>query len=169
MQKKKLASFLTVYIVVALVLFVVITQILAIPLWWIFGFVTRLSTVGLPTLVLKVSPDNPSPNENVIVTVTNSSSQLSVENANVTVQQSGTTMTLYTDSNGQVVFRYLGEITIVNAQKSGFQSSNYAAIPSAPHGWVNGVLSSIGASIVSGLVVAFASDRLTKRRAKTRG
>jgi hypothetical protein len=166
MQKKKLISFLTVFIVVALVLFVVITQILAIPLWWIFGFMHPLSTIGLPTLVIKVSPENPLGRvpQNITLTVTNSSSQLPVENANVTVQEDGTKMTLYTDSNGQAVFLYLGEITIVSAQKSGFQSSNYAAIPSAPSSWVDGVYLSALIGIVSSFVGSFSSDILIQRR-----
>jgi FlaG/FlaF family flagellin (archaellin) len=156
-----------VFIVVALVLFIVITQILAIPLWWIFGQY-HLSTIGLPTLVLQVSPNNPSQNENITVTVTNSSLPFPVENANVTVQQDGTKMTLHTNSNGQTFFEYLGDITIVNAQKSGFQDSNYVSIPQAPAPWVEGAVLSLGTSIVSGFVsglaVVFASDKFKRQR-----
>jgi len=167
MQKKNLASFLLVFIALSFILFIVITQILAIPLWWIFGFIHPLSSIGLPTLVVKVSPENPLiPNENITVTVTNSSSQLPVEDAEVTVQKDGTEITLYTDSNGQAFFPYFGEVTVITAQKSGFASSNIVAIPTEPIGWVLGVLSSLGTGIVSGLVVAFASEKLRKRKAR---
>ena len=174
MQKKTLGTFLLIFLLVSFAVFIVITQILGVPLWWIFGFIIPLSTVQKPRLLVSVSPATPlTIGEMITVTVTNSSSQLPVEDAEVLVRKDGTYITTqYTDSEGQVFFEFFGEVTIVVAQKTGIDSSMLTAIPKAPALWVRATLISVGIGVVTGVVSGFTrymlQKRETTRKTKTR-
>lgn len=166
MQKKNIIVFLSVFIAVSFILFIVITQILGVPLWWIFRLFPLSGTQLQPKLIVKVSPETPLIiGENITVTVTNSSSQLSVEDAEVTVQKDGMEVTLHTDSNGQAVFEYFGEVTVVTAQKVGFESSMPIAIPKEPEIWIREALVSLlGSGVLSGIASGFITYKLGKRK-----
>lgn len=167
MQKKNLVTFLLVFLLVSFVVFVGITQIVRIPLWWIFGFFP-MSIVTTPRLMVTVSPETPlSIGEMITVTVTNSSSQLPVEGAEVSVMKDGMELTLYTDSKGQAFFEYFGEVTVVMAQKTGIDSSRPVAIPKTPDIWVRNTFMSLGIAVVGGFVSGFSTYILQQRRGKT--
>ena len=165
MKKKSLATLLGIFVLVFFVIFISVTQILAVPLWWIFGFMS-LSTVELPKLLVKVSPEAPlNIGEKITVTVTNSSSQLPVEDAEVSIMKDGTNITvIHTDSRGQAVCDYLGEVTIIVVQKTGFDSSYPIPIPKIPDTWVRSLLISVGSAIVGGLITVFGTYMLRERK-----
>ncbi len=164
MKRKTLATLFLIFLLVSFVVFIGVTQILGVPLWWIFGFMTPLSIVQLPKLLVTVSPETPlSIGEMITVTVINSSSQLPVEDAQVIVTKNGMSITLYTDSQGQATFEFFGEITVVVAHKTGIDSSTPVAIPKAPAQWVRDILWSLGIGIVAGVVSGFTRYTLQKR------
>jgi len=166
MKKKNLATLLGVFILVFFVIFISVTQILAVPLWWIFGFMKPLSIVELPKLLVKVSPEAPlNIGEKITVTVTNSSSQLPVEDDEVSIMKDGTNITvIHTDSRGQAVCDYLGEVTIIVVQKTGFDSSYPIPIPKMPDAWVRSLLISVGSAIIGGLITVFGTYMLRERK-----
>lgn len=166
MKKKSLATLFMVFIVVFFVVFLVVTQILAVPLWWVFGFMKSLSLVEMPKLLVKVSPETPlNIGEEITVTVTNSSSQLPVEDAEVSIMKDGTNITaIHTDSRGQAVCDYLGEVTIIVVQKTGFDSSYPIPIPKMPDAWVRSLLISVGSAIIGGLITVFGTHVLRERK-----
>jgi hypothetical protein len=170
MKKKSLATLLGIFVLVFFVIFISVTQILAVPLWWIFGFMKSLSTVELPKLLVKVSPEAPlNIGEKITVTVTNSSSQLPVEDAEISITKDGIHATVYTDSRGQALFEYFGEVTVITAQKTGIESSYPIAIPKTPDIWVRNAFVAIGGAVVGGLVSGFSTHVLQQRKEKTRG
>jgi len=164
MQKKAWGTFFLIFLLVSFAVFIVITQILRVPLWWLFGFIVPLSTAQIPKLLVEVSPETPfSIGQMMTVTVTNSSSKLPVEDAQVTATKDGTSVTLYTDSQGQVSFEFFGEITVVVAHKTGIDSSSPVAIPKAPAQWVRDTLLSLVIAVVGGFVGGFTRHMLQKR------
>ena len=167
MQKKRVVTFLLIFLLVFFVVFIGITQILGIPLWWIFGFLKPLSIVPQPKLLVTVSPETPlSIGERITVTVTNSSSQLPVNEAEVLVKKDGMEITLHTDSEGQAFFEYFGEVTVIIAQKTGIESSTPIAIPKLPDAWVRGALISLGSAVVSGIVSGYSANIFRERKRK---
>ncbi len=101
----------------------------------------------------------------ITVTVTNSSSQLPVEGAEVLVSKDGTYITtLYTDSEGEAFFDFFGEVTIVVAQKTGIDSSTPVAIPKAPAKWVRDIFISLGIAMVGGFVSGFTRHNMLQKR-----
>jgi len=168
MKKKSVATLLGVFIIISFALFIFVTQILAVPLWWIFSFVKELSGVGQPKLLVQVSPETPfSIGEKITVTVTNSSSKLPVENAEVSIMKDGIHVTVYTDSRGQASSDYFGEVTVIVAQKTGIDSSDPIAIPKMPDIWVRNVLVAIGSAVVGGLVSGFSAYILQQRKERS--
>jgi len=168
MQKKNLVTFLLIFLLVFFVVFIGITQILGIPLWWIFGFLKPLSIIPQPKLLVTVSPETPlSVGERITVTVTNSSSQLPVNEAEVLLKKDGMEITLHTDSEGQAFFEYFGEVTVIIAQKTGIDSSTPIAIPKLPDAWVRGALISLGSAVVGGLVSGYGTHIFRERKGKT--
>jgi len=166
MKKKSLATLFLVFILVFFVVSLSVSQILAVPLWWIFSFMHPLNVLGPSTLLVKVSPETPlNIGEKITVTVTNSSSQLPVEDAEVSIMKDGTNITVvHTDSRGQAVCDYLGEVTIIVVQKTGFDSSYPIPIPKMPDAWVRSLLTSVGSAIVGGLVAVFGTYMLRERK-----
>ena len=168
MQKKNLATFLLIFLSISFVVFIGISQILGIPLWWIFGFLKPMSIIPTPKLLVSVSPETPlSIGQMITVTVTNSSSQLPAKDAEVSVTKDGMHITLYTNSQGQASFEFFGAITVVTAKKTGIESSTPVAIPKMPDAWVMNTVVSLGSAIVGGVVGAFAMHMFQQRRKKT--
>jgi len=168
MQKKNLVTFLSVFLSVSSIVFIGITQILGIPFWWIFGSIYSGSIVTTPRLLVTVSPETPlSIGETITVAVTNSSSRLPVQNAEVSVMKNGMKITLSTDSQGQVFFEYFGEVTVVTAQKTGIDPSRPIAIPKTPDIWIRNAFLSLGIAILGGFVSGFSTYILQQRKRKT--
>ena len=167
MQRKNVLTFFLVFLSVSFVAFIGISQILGIPLWWIFGFLKLGSIIPTPKLLVSISPDTPlSIGEMITVTVTNSSSQLPVEDAEISVSKDGMHITLYTDSQGQASFEYFGAITVVVAKKTGIESSTPVAIPKIPDAWVMKTVISLGSAVVGNVVGAFAVHLFQQRKKK---
>lgn len=169
MQKKSLATRLLVFLLIFFIVFIGVTQILGVPLWWIFGFLKPFSIGPPPSkLLVSISPETPlSIGEMMTVTVTNSSSQLPVEDAEVSVMKDGMQINLSTDSQGKASFEYFGAITVIVAKKTGIESSTPVAIPKIPDIWVINVGVSFASAVVSGIVGAFAIHVFQQRRKKT--
>lgn len=127
-----------------------------------------MSTVTTPRLLVTVSPETPlSIGEMLTVTVTNSSSRLPVQDAEVSVMKNGMKITLFTDFQGQAFFEYFGEVTVVVAQKTGIDSSRPVAIPKAPDIWVRNTFLSLGIAVVGGFVSGLSTYILQQRKGKT--
>lgn len=166
MHKKDVVTFFLVFVLVFFVIFIGITQILGVPLWWIFRGVRPLSIVQPPKLIVEVSPDTPlNIGEIITVGVTNSSSKLPVESAEVSLTKDGMSITLYTDSQGKAYFEYFGEVTVVTAQKTGINPSTPVSIPKLPVGWIRNTSLSLGIAVVGGVVSGF-TNHLLKQREK---
>lgn len=159
MQKRKLeviGIILVVFMAIGFVAFLGITQVVGVPLWWTFRNLREMSVIGLPKLLIEVSPEAPmSIGDRITVTVTNSSSKLPVQHAEVDVSKDNMSFKFYTDSNGQTTFEYLGEVTVVQAQMDGIDPSSPVALPKVPDAWVRGTyISIIGGAIISGFFSA---------------
>jgi len=164
MEKKRPLTILSVALLVSFTISIVATQVYGVPLWWIFGGF-KLSTVQLPKLVAKVSPETPlSIGEKITVTVTNSSSQLPVEGAEVSVIKDGMNIALHTDSNGQTIFEYFGEVSVVSAHKNGIDPSDPIAIPKMPDKWVRDTFGSLAIGVISGVVSGGTAYMLQRRK-----
>lgn len=167
-EKKTLGIMLSVIIIISFAVFLGVTQVIGVPLWWIFSGVVELSGVGPPRLLIEVSPESPmNIGDKITATVTNSSSKLPVENAEVDVIHDSMNFKYYTDSNGQVVFEYLGEVTVAQAQMNGIGSSQYVALPKVPDVWVRGIYGAIGGAVASGFFGALFMFLFQKRQSKT--
>ena len=168
MQKKDIATFLLIFLLIHSIVFISLTQILGVPLWWIIKFFPLMNIAPPPKLLVIVSPQSPmSIGKTITVTVTNSSSQLPVEDAEVSVMKDGMHIILYTDSQGQASFEYFGAITVVRAKKTGIEPSTPVAIPKMPDAWVMNILVSFGSAAVGGVIGAFAMHMLQQRRKRT--
>src|SRR4030043_90543 len=104
MNLRKLWIPITSLIVVFFLVFIILTQVLGIPIWWVFRNIVSLS--GMSTISkfdVTVNPEVPTTiNENIVVTVLNMSSKIPVENATVSVyKDSGFISDYYTDSYGK--------------------------------------------------------------------
>lgn len=167
MKKKNLALYFTVFILTFLAVSFVATQILAIPLWWIFGFMHSLNVIGSATLQVTVTPETPlNINDRITVTAKNSSSQSPVEGAEVVATKDSQNVTVFTDSNGQTSFPYFGGVTVITVQKTGFNPSYPIAIPRMPDSWVMNLLISLGSAVVGGLITVFGTFMLRERKEK---
>ncbi len=177
MQKKTLeiiGIILVVFVAVGFVSFLGITQIVGVPLWWTFRNIHEMSVIGLTKLLIEVAPEAPmNIGDEITVTVTNSSSKLPVQDAEVDVIKDSMSFKFYTDSNGQATFEYLGEVTVVQAQMDGINPSQPVAIPKVPDTWVRETyISLIGGGVISGFFSAlfgFMFERtLSKKHKVTR-
>ena len=168
MNKKKIAIILGVFIAVTFISFLGVTQVVGVPLWWIFSGFREMSSIAIPKLLIKVSPESPiNIGERITVTVTNSSSKLPVENAEVDVTHDSMSFNYYTDFNGQTTFEYLGEVTVVQAQMNGIDPSQHVALPKVPDVWVRGIYEAVGGAVASGFFSALFTFLFMKRQPKT--
>jgi len=103
----------------------------------------------------------------ITVTVTNSSSQLPVEGAEVSVLKDGMELTLFTDSQGQAFFEYFGEVTVVMAQKTGIDHSRPVTVPKTPDIWIRNAFLSLGIAVIGGFVSGVSTYILQQRKGKT--
>lgn len=165
LEKKRLLAILATFLIVSFLTFVFATQVIGIPLWWVFGGFKKLSIIQRPQLVVEVVPESPkSIGERINVTVTNSSSQLPVEGAKVSIMKDGMEVTLYTDLQGQTSFEFFGEVTIVIAEKTGIDPSTPVAIPKAPAKWVRDTQGSLVIGVISGIVGSIATHIFQRKK-----
>ena len=165
MEKKRLVTILAVFLVVSFLIFVLVTQVLGVPLWWVFGSLVPLSIVQRPRLVVEVSPESPrNIGEIINVTVTNSSSKLPVEGAKVSAVKDGMEVTLYADSQGQTSFEFFGEVTVLTAEKTGINPSRPVAIPKAPAEWVRDTQGSLVIGIITGVAGSITTHILQRKK-----
>lgn len=173
MKKNGLLTFIGVAVCIFLLVLVLLTQALGVPFWYIFHL-KKLQIIDNPYLVVEVSPASPlNIGEKVTVTVTNSSTNLPVENATVHITKDSINFEKYTDSNGKASFEFLGEVMVVYAEGTDINRSDYSAIPKAPDLWVRNyqisLVSAFASAIVGGLVGAFATTLLQRKTKKGKG
>jgi hypothetical protein len=166
MKQKRLLITFVVVLSVFFLLLVLITQVLGVPLWYVFG-IKKLQIADNPYLLMQVSPESPSNiGERITVTITNSSSGLPVVNVTVHITKDSMNFDKYTDFDGKVTFDYLGEVTVVSATKDGILSSDFSAIPKAPEGWVRNyqasIISAAFGSLLSGLITFMIQRKTAK-------
>jgi hypothetical protein len=158
---------LAVFIVVFFLIFVTVLSVLGVPLWWAIQM-KQLSSFALPTLIVQTSPETPSTfNEQITITVSNSSNQLPVNGAEVLVMQQGmSTITLYTNAAGQITFPYINRITEVQAKMEGIDSSSLVVIPANPTEWVNSRNDAYGSAVLSAALSTLAAWTIQRSNGK---
>ena len=157
MNKKRIGLTLLTALTIFIVLSYAFTLILGVPLWWAFN-IKKLEIASLPSLEIQVSPETPvNIGEKITVIVTNSSSGLPVENATVYIAKDSMRFEKYTDSTGKAVFEYLGEVTVVCADKDVINPSDYVATPKSPELWVRNYQAAMISAAFGGLVSGFAT------------
>jgi len=169
-MRKNLLIVVSVSLLVFFLLFVSVTQILGVPFWWIFGSLKPFSvSPPPPELQVAVSPETPmNIGEIIIVTVTNSSDKLPVEDAEISVMKDGISVTLFTDANGQASFEYFGEVTVITAKKTGIESSTPVSIPKLPEAWIRSTIVSLASGIAGGFVSGIIPYLLQKKKTRIR-
>jgi hypothetical protein len=172
MDKKPVGISILSLVLVSFLVFIVVTQILGIPFWWLFRGIFPSSIIPLNSKFdVSVKPEAPiNIGDSLVVTVKNVTDQMPVENAQVSVKKDGDLIAnYYTDSKGQTTAEYVGEVTIIEVSKDGFDS-DIQAIPHAPDKWVRDQYWSIISGIITGVVVSFITYRFqnkpTKRKHK---
>lgn len=168
MDKKRLVTVLTVFLLVSIAMFFIVTQVFGVPLWWIIRNIFPLSSVQPSKLLVTITPQTPSRiGDTVTVTVVNSSSRLPVEGAKVSLMKDGRHIfDYYTDSKGQAFVEYLGEVTCVKVSMTGFDSI-IEAIPNAPSRWVRDTYGSLGIAVVGGFVSGLTTYMFQKGKKKS--
>lgn len=157
MNRKKLEilvlTFLLVGTTVGAIIFVETLQYQNVPIWWVFRNLKSLQLATPSQLILEVSPETPhNIGEEITATVTNSSSMLPVQGAEVDITKDGTSKKVFTNANGIATFQYLGEVTVVQVQMDGINPSGYVAIPHSPDMYVQGRNNAIINGVVSGVL-----------------
>lgn len=158
---------LAIFFLVFFILFIAIVSALGVPLWWITP--KQLAIAGPPSLIVQISPQTPKNfNDQITVTVTNSSDQLPVNGARVLVMTQGmSTITLCTNSTGQVIFPYTEKITVIQSSYSEI-NSNPIAVPEKPTAWVNSTYTAFGSAALGGFVSGFATWAFQRGKGKTK-
>jgi hypothetical protein len=167
---KKLIALLASLIVVFFLVFIILTQILGVPLWWVFRNIVPLSGVSISSKFdVTVNPDVPTTiGESITVTVRNMTSEIPVENATVSVyKDSGFINDYYTDNNGETSITYVGEVTVIKVNKEGFDGT-VEAIPQVPDKYVrdqnNAIIGGLVSGISSSILIVVLQQRLAKRK-----
>ena len=155
MNKKNLGVFVLVFLLVGTtvgaILFVGTLQYQNVPIWWVFRNLKSLQLATPAELILKVSPETPhNIGEEITATVTNSSSKLPVQGAEVVITKDDIKEKSFTNADGIATFQYLGEVTIVKVQMEGINPSGYVAIPHSPDTYVQGTNNAIINGVISG-------------------
>ncbi|MCK4222871.1 hypothetical protein KAX01_01115, partial [Candidatus Bathyarchaeota archaeon] len=104
MNKDLLKYVVGPFIIVWLLAFIVSTQILGIPLWWVTRGIVPLSGVQLYSrFEVSITPEAPrNIGDNVLVTVLNVSDKMPVEGAKVSLGKNGDHIhDYYTNASGQ--------------------------------------------------------------------
>lgn len=159
MDKKILGYTVAVFIIVGFLVFVASTQVLGIPLWWVFRNLVPLSTVQPESRFdITINPEAPTNiGDSILITVLNASDQMPVEGAKVSLRKDGDHIhDYYTNVSGQVRVEYVGEVTVIEVSKTDFKTS-LEAIPHAPARWVRdqttsmiiGVISAVAGSVTT--------------------
>lgn len=164
-KRSNLATYAAEFFAISFIIFLAVSQVLGVPLWWIFGNVNELSSVRTQwDFQVSVNPETPLViGDNIEVTVKNMTDRLPVDNAEVTVRKDGASLiSLQTDSKGQVSFEYPGEPTIITVEKEAFKNS-MKVIPKLPDAWVRDLSVS---GIIGPLIGAVITYRLAKRNEK---
>lgn len=172
MDQKSVSTSILSFVLVFSLVFIVVTQLLGIPFWWLFAGVELSGIAPLNSKFdVTVNPESPfNIGDSVLVTVKNVTDQMPVENAQVSIKRDADLiMSYHTDNNGQTTVEYVGEVTIIEVSKDGFDSQ-IQALPHAPDKWVIDRYWSIISGIISGVAVFFITYRFqnksTKRKRK---
>ena len=138
-NKKTLGYAIAAFLIIWFVLYIVSTQILGIPLWWISRRMVPFSLLPEPISRFNVTITPVAPTtigEKVLVIVLNASDQAPVEGAMISLGKNGDHIhDYYTNANGQAEVEYVGEVTIIQVNKTDFKTV-LEAIPEAPAKWV---------------------------------
>ena len=154
MRKKVLGYIIAVFVIIGFIAFIASTQVLGIPLWWIFRNFAPLSTVPLESRFdVTINPEAPiNIGDDVLVTVLNASDKMPVEGVKVSLQKDGEHIyDYYTNTSGKVIVEYVGEVTIIEVSKTDFKTV-LEAIPHAPDKWVRDQYTAMIIGVVSAVV-----------------
>ena len=165
-MKRKTITLIAVFFGLWLLVFVLITQVLGVPLWWIIRNIYPLETVPIESRFnILISPEAPNyVGDSVIVTVLNASDQMPVEGAKVSTRKDGTFIfDYYTNIEGQTTIEYVGEVTIIEISKSDFKTA-IEAIPHAPAKWVRDQNIAMLVGAVGGVVGSLTTYMLSNIR-----
>lgn len=166
MKRKTVGYIVAVLILIGFFAFLASTQVLGIPLWWVFRGLVPLSIVELEfRFNISINPEAPrNIGESVLVTVLNASNQMPVEGAKVSLRKNGDHIhDYYTNATGQTLVEYVGEVTIIEVSKTGFKTV-IEAIPNAPAKWVRDQNISLGIGVISAIVGSITTYILQNKR-----
>lgn len=132
-SRAELLTFLALFLLIFIVFFALFSQLLEVPLWWIFRGLPLLGTRAEP-LNVTVAPGPYSVGDRILVTVRAAVGGYPVENASVAVYRNCELMySVLTNSTGQAVIRYPGETTVIIVSKEGYLTGT-RVLPRDPEG-----------------------------------
>lgn len=174
MHRRVLGYTIAVLLILGFLVFIASTQVLGVPLWWIFRNFVPFSVTPLESRFdVTINPEAPiNIGDDVLVTVLNASDKMPVEDAMISLQKDGNHIhDYYTNASGEALIEYVGEVTIIEVSKTDFKTV-LEAIPHAPDKWVRdqytamiiGVVSAVVGSVTTYLLQ---SNKNTKTKRKT--
>lgn len=173
-QSKNKINRIASRILIFFVVFIIMLQLLGVPLGWFFGNMIPLSAISIDrNMDVEIAWDAPLiPGQNVEVLVIDSENRSPIQGAKVTISKDGSKITdLSTDENGLTCFEYPGETTIVEVKKEGYRPV-MKVVPHVPLKWYIGIVSSliisIVGSIIGGVILKFITHSLSKRKHRKR-
>jgi hypothetical protein len=166
MRKKVLGYIIAIFVIIGFLAFIASTQVLGVPLWWIFRNSVPFSVTPLESRFdVTINPEAPiNIGDDVLVTVLNASDKMPVEEAKVSLQKDGEHIyDYYTNASGKVIVEYVGEVTIIEVSKTDFKTV-LEAIPHAPDKWVRDQYTSMGIGIISAVIGSLTTYVLQSKR-----
>ena len=164
-NKKNLVYTAATFFIVCFLAFIISTQILGVPLWWVLRKLALFSIFQPESrfeIIINTTPTDIG--DEVLVTVLNATNHMPVQGAKVSLRKDGIYIhDYYTNASGQVLVEYLGEVTIIEVSKTGFKTK-VEAIPPNPPKWVRNLIISVVTGVVSAVVGSVTMYRLQERR-----
>lgn len=151
-------------ILIFFVVFIIMLQLLGVPLGWFFGNMIPLSAISIDrNMDVEITWGTPLiPGQDVEVLVIDSENRFPIQGAKVTISKDGSKITdLSTDESGFASFEYPGETTIVEVKKEGYRRV-MKVVPHVPLKWHIGIVGSIIISIVSSIIGGVIANRITR-------
>jgi len=145
-------------ILIFFVVFIIMLQLLGVPLGWFFGNMIPLSAISIDrNMDVEITWGTPLILwQDVEVLVIDSENRFPIQGAKVTISKDGSKITdLSTDESGFASFEYPGETTIVEVKKEGYRRV-MKVVPHVPLEWHIYVV----IAIIGGVVASFITSPL---------
>lgn len=155
-------------ILIFFVVFIIMLQLLGVPLGWFFGNMIPLSAISIDrNMDVEITWGTPLILwQDVEVLVIDSENRFPIQGAKVTISKDGSKITdLSTDESGFASFEYPGETTIVEVKKEGYRRV-MKVVPHVPLEWHIDVVIAIIGGVVANFITRplFALFKRKKKR-----